>query len=148
MNLKTPTKLISVTMKLNGRRDRKDSEAVLHIYKEEFTYSARNNWILEETRDPGSKGPESSSHQTLYAAIDQQKGEVHNFSICVQTEQLTLVNCNILNICKTTHRATPEGLKSWINIPFYPQKVKAYSHLTANECKAQGAWGKHWGVLT
>lgn len=53
---------MSVTMKFNGRGDRKDSEVVLHIYKEVFTYSARNNWILEETRDPGSQGPESSSH--------------------------------------------------------------------------------------
>lgn len=34
---------MSVTMKFNGRGDRKDSEVVLHLYKEVFTYSARNN---------------------------------------------------------------------------------------------------------
>lgn len=128
---------------MEGGGGKKDSEVVLHIHREVFTYSARNNWILEETRDPGSEGPESSSHQALYAAIDQQKGEVHNFAICTQTEQLTLVNCNILNICKTTHTAIPERLKLLVNIPFCPwKKVKAYSHLTANECKARGAWGK------
>lgn len=123
--------------------DRKDSEVALHIYGEVFTYSARNNWILEETRDPGSKGPEPSSHETLYAAINQQQGEVHNFPICMQTEQLTLVNCDILNICKTRCTAIPEGLKLLINIPFCPwKKVKAYFHLTANEYKTWGAWGK------
>lgn len=107
--------------------DWKQSEFGLHIYKEVFTYSARNDWILEETTDPGSKCPEPSSYQTLYAAVYQQKGEVHHFSICMQTEQLTFVNCNILNICKTRCTEISKGPKSLVNIPFCSwKKVKTY----------------------
>lgn len=92
-------------------KERKLSTVALHIYKELFTYPARNNWILEETTDPGSKSPEPSSYQTLYAAVYQQKGEVHNFSICMQTEQLTFVNRNILNICRTRHTEASKELE-------------------------------------
>lgn len=56
---------------LKEEGDRKQSEVSLHNYKYVFTYSARNNCILEETTDPGSKCPEPSSYQTLYAAVYQ-----------------------------------------------------------------------------
>jgi len=82
---------------------------------------------LEETTDPGSKGPEASSYQTLYAAVYQQKGEVHNFSICMQTEQLTFVNCNILNICKMRYTEISKGLKPLVHIPIWSwKKLKTY----------------------
>lgn len=114
-------------------RDRKQSEVALHIYKDIFTYSARNNWILKETRDSGSKGPEPSSDQTFYAAVYQEKGQVHYFSICMQTEQLVFVNSNILNICKTRCIETFKRWKSLNNILHCSwKKVKIYS---TSDCK-------------
>lgn len=97
------------------------------LNKEVFTHPAGNDWILEETTDPSSKSPEPSSHQALYATVHQQKGKACNFAICMQTEQLILVNCYVLNICRTRCTKASMSLKPSARIPFYSwRKLKTY----------------------